>query len=181
MLAMLRTRRGFTLVEILVVVTIIGILAAITYANFSDSRDQARIAKATEELKNIELAFDLFYQTYGRLPDSCSLCGYRTYCAPGSPAGCPTYGWGPNSWQAVVNTFATQLPSAVIPLEDPWGRFYAHDNNYLVPNQALPSILCSLGPDGILQTWNSAVSSSLTDRTADGDDICIFLEEPDDT
>ncbi|HEY6022478.1 MAG TPA: type II secretion system protein [Candidatus Paceibacterota bacterium] len=46
-------RRGFTLVELLVVVAIIGILASIVIVNVSGSRAQARDAKRVEDLQSI--------------------------------------------------------------------------------------------------------------------------------
>lgn len=60
---------GFTLVEIMVVIGIIGILAAVTVANFGDIRATARDTERIENLKAVATALQLFEVKYGRLPD----------------------------------------------------------------------------------------------------------------
>lgn len=47
------TRRGFTLVELLVVIAVIGVVSSITLVGFSGSRAKARDAKRIEDLQNI--------------------------------------------------------------------------------------------------------------------------------
>ena len=181
-------RYGFTLIEILVVISIIGILAAVVLANFADSRDQAKSAKAAEELKNIRAAFDTYRVEYGVPPNICSLCGFL-YDASGKITPASTYGWASSSWETtLVADVASRVPAARIPVRDPWDNYYAYDNNYHTGagDADYPSILCSLGPDGILQTWNYHApggrgrAMSKTDFTPAGDDLCVFFREADD-
>jgi general secretion pathway protein G len=165
-------RNGFTLIEILVVVAIIGILASIVLFNVSDARQQSLIGRAESELKSIESALLLYRQREGQLPNGtniCSLCGFR---AGGTVA-------QQDDW-TIVEAELEARTSASLPSRDPWGRFYAYDNNYRVTIEALPTIICSLGPDGQLQTWITDVDAA-TQRNAQGDDICIFMREPDDS
>lgn len=64
-------RSGFTLVELLMVVTILGILAAIVVKNFSSSGKEARIAATRTSIKSISDSVQIFAMKHnGKLPDS---------------------------------------------------------------------------------------------------------------
>ena len=63
-----RNRRGFTIVEILVVVVIIGVLATLIVPSFIGRMGEARRAVAAAKLPNIETAIALFRQDYDRWP-----------------------------------------------------------------------------------------------------------------
>lgn len=63
-------RNGFTLIEILVVITIIGILSSILYASFGGARNEARNKSIQAELKEVQLALELYKAQYGRYPDA---------------------------------------------------------------------------------------------------------------
>lgn len=60
--------RGFTLIEILVVVVILGILAAIVVPKFLDKPDEARITKVATDIKGIEQALGMFKLDSGFYP-----------------------------------------------------------------------------------------------------------------
>jgi len=65
-----RNRKGFTLVELLLVVTILGILAAVVVTNFSGKGEQARINATRTSISAISTAIGVFDATHSRLPDS---------------------------------------------------------------------------------------------------------------
>lgn len=51
---------GFTLIEVLVVITIIGILVAVIYGNFSSSRERTQNSALANELKEVQLALEQY-------------------------------------------------------------------------------------------------------------------------
>jgi len=58
-------RSGFTLVEILIVVIILGILAAVAIPQFGDSTDDAREATLNASLAQMRSAIELYYHQHG--------------------------------------------------------------------------------------------------------------------
>jgi general secretion pathway protein G len=65
-----RGQQGFTLIEIMVVVVILGILAAIIIPRISDRPEQARRTKAVMDIKSIETALSLFHMDNGFYPST---------------------------------------------------------------------------------------------------------------
>jgi len=63
-----QSQRGFTLLEILIVIAIIGILAAVVLASLNSSRVKARDAQRVAQLKEVEKALAIYYTTNGRYP-----------------------------------------------------------------------------------------------------------------
>lgn len=65
-------KRGFTLIELLVVIAIIGILASIVLASLDSARKKGRDARRISDLKQIQLALELYYDAQGQYPASIS-------------------------------------------------------------------------------------------------------------
>ncbi len=76
-------QRGFTLIEVLVVISIIGVLVAVLYASFGQSKDVARNKAMQAELKEVQLALELYKAQEGRYPDAASPGGV---CSGNAPA-----------------------------------------------------------------------------------------------
>jgi len=63
-------RRGFTLIEMLIVIAIMAILAAILFPVFAKAREKARQAACSSNLKQIGLAVMMYISDYDQvLPD----------------------------------------------------------------------------------------------------------------
>lgn len=63
-------QRGFTLIEIMVVVVILGILAAIIVPKVIDKPDQARVVRAKQDINAIQSALDLYRLDNGVYPST---------------------------------------------------------------------------------------------------------------
>lgn len=60
--------RGFTLVELLVVIAVIGLLSSIAIVATNSSRNKARYARVAADLAQIAKAAELYYSTAGSYP-----------------------------------------------------------------------------------------------------------------
>ncbi len=64
----LRTRRGFTLIEILIVVAIIGILSSVALVGLRGGRGRANDARRISDLRQTQHAIELYYQKCSYYP-----------------------------------------------------------------------------------------------------------------
>jgi prepilin-type N-terminal cleavage/methylation domain-containing protein len=87
-------KRGFTLIELLVVIAIIGILASIVLASLDSARKKGRDARRVADIKQIQLALELYYDANSAFPLTLSTAALVT---PGYISVIPTDPSG-SSW-----------------------------------------------------------------------------------
>lgn len=124
----LRHARGFTLIEILVVVVILGILATVVVPRFLDKPDEARVTRARADIQALTTALNLYRLDNFAYPSTEQ--GLQALVA--QPSGAPA---APN-WRQ--GGYIDRLP------KDPWGGDY----RFLSPGQRGDFDLYSLGSDG---------------------------------
>ncbi len=110
------TRRGFTLIEILVVIAIIGILSSVVLASLAVSRAKARDAKRIADLDEVKKALELYYDSHGQYPPSAgysipTVLATEGFIAkiPVTPNGANAYGYYGGTFSG--NTIDTSLAS----------------------------------------------------------------------
>ena len=131
--------RGFTLIEVMVVVVILAVLAAIIVPRIMGRPEEAKKTKAQVDIKGIEGALNLYKLDNGFYPTTDQ--GLEALVR--KPESAPL----PRRWKE--GGYLSRVP------HDPWGRPY----QYLSPGEHGNFDLYSLGADGEgkdadLQSWN---------------------------
>ena len=125
-----RAQDGFTLIEIMVVILIIGLLALMVVPRLRGVADRAKRTKAQADIQELKQALDRYYLDNGSYPTTDQ--GLQALVSP------------PSSGRQATNYeqggYIEKLPN------DPWGNqcFYQSDGSTYA--------LKSFGPDGVQST-----------------------------
>lgn len=143
----IRTNKAFTLVEILIVVVILGILAAIVVPQFTNAANDARSGNLSSQLKTLQNQIELYAaQNNGAYPDLSTNWNVLTSAnfvkdAPSNPAW-PT---------AATRTSVTSGESGTGSASSAW-FFNTSDNRIYASYFVEPWIATEENPTGVTQT-----------------------------
>jgi general secretion pathway protein G len=119
-----RIAPGFTLIELMVVILIIGLLATIVVQNLKSATDRAKRVKAQADIAQLKSGLDRYYLDVGSYPGT----DQGLNALVGSPGNGNVHDWqGP---------YIEKIPP------DPWG------NAYVYQSDGNTYVLKSLGPHG---------------------------------
>jgi general secretion pathway protein G len=119
------SQRGFSLIEIMVVVVIIGLLAAIIAPNVISNIDRALVTRAESDIRSIETALNLYRLDNFRYPSTDQ--GLQALVTNPGEAAAP-------NWKRYLDSVPT----------DPWNNEY----QYLYPGQQREFDVFTFGADG---------------------------------
>ncbi|UXY50728.1 type II secretion system major pseudopilin GspG [Pseudomonas tohonis] len=123
-----RREQGFTLIEIMVVVVILGVLAALVVPQIMSRPDQAKVTAARADINAIAMALDIYKLDNHGYPSTQQGLDALVNRPAGSP---PARNWNPDG-------YLKRLPV------DPWGNPY----QFIVPGSRGAYDLFSFGADG---------------------------------
>ncbi|MFA5339353.1 MAG: type II secretion system protein [Candidatus Omnitrophota bacterium] len=145
-------RKGFTLVELLIVIMVIAILIGIALPRFGGMRDEGNTTKAAAELRTLQAAVESWYMH--RNP--------HTYPAAGG------------SWETQLTTAIPQILGSV--LYDPFGASATTQYRYAVSGAYY--VIWSLGPNRTATITGISATGTVNPAGATGDDIFVSNGTP---
>jgi len=137
--------KGFTLIELMVVIVILGILAAIIAPRIVGRTDDAKVTEAKVQIKNFETALKLYKIDNGFYPETGQ--GLEALIAK------PEAGRVPQNWREGGYLEKKKIPA------DPWGSQYVYaspgqNGDYDILSYGADSARGGEGFDADIESWN---------------------------
>lgn len=158
-----RSRYGFTLIELTIVMAIIAILAGIGLSSFTSSQEKGRDAKRRGDLAGISKALDLYYNDYNSYPTGVG--GKIVKCGEDGTVSCD---WGGGPMQDDRDTvYIQRLPED--PKKNQYVYYYWSDGTSYKLYAYLESLETGITPnettdcspdEAVILTCNYGISSA---------------------
>lgn len=180
-------KAGFTFIEIMVVMAMLGILSVMVLVTTNEARESSEKAKVSADLKDIHTSMEMLFNETGLYPHQ-----RNRYCPPQLASGNEVDLSLPSS--GLVDTdgnFPGWNGPYAFNVTDPWGSPYFFDEDYFCTAGAIGcdeyettgtpdhSVLVSCGPDGLLgdDTSNSAPSNGTACAYNDDNIVYVLCKE----
>lgn len=142
----MRRLRGFTIVELLIVIVVIAILAAITVVAYTGVQQQAIDSKAQSDLSTLQKAIIAARQTTGKTLRQITGFGYTAGTCVSNPVGTNLAALPQSSacwtqWNQSLAAISSASGIDVTKIVDPYGRPYFLDENEGEAGNCLPDLL----------------------------------------
>ena len=144
--------KGFTIIELIVVISIIAVLASIIVVNVNQYIQKSKIAATKGEINQIAKAMELYRINHGCLPgglDECQFGGDSPgdYNSPDQGDFGSKTNWQ-NQWTTLANKLVDDklIGGGNLLYDDAWGNPYVYDKND-TDNGCSP--VWSVGPNGV--------------------------------
>lgn len=140
-------QRGFTIIELLIVIVVIGILAAITVVAYNGIQNRSKVSRVNSDLALIKRVMLSYKAVNSELPPTGDSWNFDT-----SPPSCTS-----------INTLETALRTAnivsTIPKQDPWGNCWGYDDNDCNTTSGVgtQTFIRSVGPDATNYTADDII------------------------
>ncbi len=156
-----KMKRGFTLIELMIVISVMAILIGISLPYFKGMQDEGRSAKAAGELRTLTTAIESFYSHHSEYPVQTTAVNFT-------------------DWQTDPNSLTTATPTIVKnALKDPFAptQEYSYITSAGSGADASYYIVFSVGPDKTEGITGITNAGTLTWGGSSTDDIYITNAE----
>ncbi|MEK7608826.1 MAG: type II secretion system protein [Patescibacteria group bacterium] len=160
---LLRNKKGFTLIEMLIVIAIIGILSSIVLVGLGPVQRRGRDARRISDLKQVQNALELYFNKCGYYPGSVQ-----------AGAACTNFGGAPGDWSAVKSALVgSALGVNQIPSDPSGGRVYQYGVDTESGREGSGYVLAATLEDASNPAMKDSPSGPIHGITCGGSVYCV--------